>query len=534
MIKDIFFQNPIFLMIIAAIILILSVSFSIQNEKIAKKSLYFSFFNISLAIFCLVGFSGVIKGNSLIENIYSYYVLFNLVYFLIFFIFTFSTFSLKANHYLLFIKSFRESNLNAYYVVDRNERVKDISSTLLEELGLEKNDVIGKKLFKSLNKKTRIQKLNDSESSNKLLERFYLDFKKTANVGDQIVQEIIFLNHEGKEVILKVIIQPVFILGRYKGRTAFGEIKNDFDLLSIEKKLSSSVEDLEGIKEKFIATLEISKEGLFTIDLNENTIWLSDSLKNMLKFKSNIVDLEEYRDLIEPTDRLLYLDKLSGLNLNKEFYNQSYRIKIDNDYHWFEERGKRLFENQNMAVIMGTANPIKNIHFKNSNVDVLDNVTDGSLLANKLRELIEENKYFYLVLFELSNMSELNDKHGWQFGNMVISNYIKKIKESFITENGDIYRLTGIRFAALITNPNKISAIRNGATRDPNFMDIKISYGSITCNLNVKAGVADTEVFGINESSLYIAAEQALNETRKENNVYNTIFYSDLNNKYDN
>ena len=49
--------------------------------------------------------------------------------------------------------------------------------------------------------------------------------------------------------------------------------KTDFDLLAVEKELNERSGELESIRHKFIATLELSEEGLFYIDLDERTIW---------------------------------------------------------------------------------------------------------------------------------------------------------------------------------------------------------------------------------------------------------------------
>ena len=38
---------------------------------------------------------------------------------------------------------------------------------------------------------------------------------------------------------------------------------------------------------------------------------------------------------------------------------------------------------------------------------------------------------------------------------MLMAEYIKKMRMSFVTESGDIFRLSGIEFAVTITDPRK-------------------------------------------------------------------------------
>ena len=84
------------------------------------------------------------------------------------------------------------------------------------------------------------------------------------------------------------------------------------------------------------------------------------------------MDLTDFRRLIEPEDLKKYLALLGDLTINKTQYSTSYRIKVKGNYIWFKEKGKRLFEDVNSAIIMGTLNPMKTKHFQASHIDILD------------------------------------------------------------------------------------------------------------------------------------------------------------------
>src|SRR3989339_1412673 len=216
-------QHPIYPLIITVFTLFLVIIQSIQSEKVLKNRLVIAFFNITIAVMVFVIYQSMIIGNALYENIYIGFNFFVYLLFMITFYASFKTATLKANHYQLFVKSIKNSRWNAYYVVDAKERVKDMSSSLLKEIGMDKDEVIGKKLFNVLNKTIRFKKLNTQEVNNRQLESYYLGYKERAKQGDSEVEELTFLNVDGNPVILHMVMQPVYALGKYKGRICVGE-----------------------------------------------------------------------------------------------------------------------------------------------------------------------------------------------------------------------------------------------------------------------------------------------------------------------
>ncbi|BCR35138.1 diguanylate cyclase domain-containing protein [Mariniplasma anaerobium] len=521
-------QHPIYPLIISIFTLVLVIMQSIQSEKVLKNRLVISFFNIAIAVMVFVIYNNFILTSELYTLLY---IIFN---FLVYFVFilvlyqAFKTSALKANHYQLFVKSIKNSRWNAYYVVDKKERVKDISLSLLQELGIEKEEIIGKKLFNILNKTVRFTRLNGLDINNKQLENYYKNYKENAKPNDSEVQELQFLNDTGDPVILRLVMQPVFALGKYKGRICVGEKKTDFNLLAVEKELNDRNSELESIRHKFIATLELSEEGLFYIDLDERTIWASDALVSSLGLPSNLLDLTDFRRLIEAEDLKKYLALLGDLTINKTQYQTSYRIKIKGRYIWFKEKGKRLFEDTNSAIIMGTLNPMKTKHFQASQIDILDLLKDRNEFMAHMHKLFNDNRYFQLVVFRLQNIPKINEDYGREVGNMFIAEYIKKMSSSFVSESGDIFRITGIEFAITITDPRKMEVLANGVKSNPTFLNLNMQYGSISEALEVFAGIAVGGSDAHEEHQLYQAAYQALKISLNPQFSSHGCYYKDI------
>lgn len=521
-------QHPIYPLVISIFALFIIIIQSIQTEKVLKTRLILAFFNITMSVMVFVVYQNTILSNELYEQIYIGFNFYVYALFLLILYSSFKTATLKANHYQLFVKSIKNSKWNAYYVVDAKERIRDISSSLLAELNVEKDEIIGKKLFSILNKAVRFTKLNGQEINNRSLESYYLRYKETAKPGDSDVEELSFMNFVGNPIILHMVMQPVFALGKYKGRICVGEKKTDFDLLAVEKELNERSFELESIRHKFIATLEISEEGLFYIDLDERSIWASDTLVHMLKLPSNSMDLVDFRHLIEAEDLKKYLAMLGDLTINKTQYATSYRIQVDGRYVWFKEKGKRLFEDTQSAIIMGTLNPMKTKHYLSSNIDELDMLKDHNDMLVTMNKLFRENRYFEFMTIKLKNMPKINELHGREVGNMLMAEYIKKLRSSFVSESGDVFRVSGIEFGVIVTDARKMDLLANGIKSNKTFLNLTMQYGSISVELEVFAGIAIAMSDANDEHQLYQAAVQALKIAENPQFTSHCCFYKDI------
>lgn len=504
------FQHPIYPLVIAVFILILVVMLSLQNQKVFKFLLSLAFLNVAFFTIAFVLYEDTLIGNTTYEHAYIGITFYVYAFFLMMLYQIFRSSTLKANHYQLFVKSIKNSRWNAFYVVDKKERIRDMSQSLLVEIGMDKEDIIGKKLFQVLNKSVRFTRRNNIDMNNRQLESYYLNYKNEAKPGDEEVEEVHFLNESGDPVLLHMVMQPVFSLGKYKGRICIGEKKTDFNVLAIEKELNERNVELESIRHKFIATLDLSEEGLFYIDLDERTLWASDSLVKTLDLPGNLIDLTDFRRLIEAEDLKKYLAILGDLTVNKNQYQTSYRIRVGHQYLWFREKGKRLFEDTSGAIIMGTLNQMKTKHFQASHIDILDGLKDKNEFIAHLHQLFTSSRYFQLVVFKLQNIPKINEDHGREVGNMFMAEYIKKMKESFVSESSDIFRINGIEFAMTVTDPRKIEMLESGIQTNATYLNLSMVYGSISETLEVFSGIAIGGSDAHDEHQLYQAAFQAL------------------------
>lgn len=503
-------QHPIFGLIIAFFIVVFVVTESILKENVLKNRLTFSFINIAIFIVLFFIYETRIVTNEDWLLGYVIYLYFTYFIFLISLYNTFRNAITNASQYQLFIKGVKNTKWNVYYVVDHKERIKDISISLLRELNLDKADVVGKKLFSVFGTKIRFTKLNGEDVNNRTIEKYYNDYKKTVKANDSEDQELHFLNFNGETVILHLNMQPLFALGKYRGRMCVGEKKTDEALMVVERELKKVDHELESIRHKFIATLELSEDGLFYIDLDEKTIWVNDIVRDQLKLPTNILNVDDYRALIDADDIKKYLQVTNDLTPNKASYSVSYRLLVDGQSMWVKEKGKRLFEDKQNAVIMGIMTPMHSKHFRKTGIEILDTIKDENYILPDLKALIKTTRPFQLAIINLKNIPKINEMYGREVGNMLMGQYISKLKQTFVTESSDLYRLSGLEFVLTITDQRKMASLYKGIKAEENHLNMTIEYGSITAELEVFVGVAQMYDDAVNAQDLFQNASLAL------------------------
>lgn len=490
--------HPIFLFIFSILMLIMIILQSLQQEKVFVLRLIFVFiFVFGNATLTYLVFNETIiltSMSTLEQNIYLSYTVFVFLILLYLIISLFKSSTLKSNHYALFIKSMKNSKFNMYFILDQKERLKDISVGFLHELGLEKEDTIGKKLNYIVMKTIRLQQLNNQDATPKELQQFLINYKKTVKPNQTDVLEMIFLNALGERTLIRFIIQPVFVFSKFKGLVAVGEKKTDIELIAVEKELEQSNIELESIRHKFIAVLELTKEGLFSIDLNKQEIWMNEPANRLFQFGNETTPYETFLHRLVKEDQEKRDQIISRLSYEAPSYEFKYRILKENQTIWVSEKGKYLFDHQDEKIIMGTIQEVQTKHFLASNIEILDGLKSYHDIEIDLQKKLHNQQFFDLLFISMHNLNALNLKYGRDVGNMFMSEYIKQMKKTFISETGDIYRMSGSRFIIVITDPRRVDQLEKGLQTGTHFMDVSMQYGTIRDQLQVNAVLMESSL----------------------------------------
>lgn len=129
---------------------------------------------------------------------------------------------------------------------------------------------------------------------------------------------------------------------------------------------------------------------------------------------------------------------------------------------------------------------------------------------------IDLSKAAYILL-DVDNFKEVNDKHGHAFGDKVLVNAAKQLKEHFVHDNSFVFRIGGDEFSVVFEN-----------VTDEQYQDLENCYHKVNKSLgrygvSMSAGVAKGEE-GDTTDSLFRKADKALYES-KENGRDQISFY---------
>ena len=525
---DIFYKYSfLFVSAILSSILFLMVLFhSLQKGKAHKGLLIGTGINLLVTIIWILLYEKVVLNSETLKIIFGIYLLLLLVLFVLLLAVYILISNQKNSGYDQFIDSLNKTTWNVYFVCDKNDRIKEMSDSLLVELGLKKADVLGQKAFDIFDKTIRFTKVDDTDMTNKTLREYYNKFSKSSRPNEEYRREIFFQNCNGQTVVFNLIEKPLFVGKKYRGRLNIGQKKTDQVLASIEKELVDRNQDLESIQYKFIAALEL--EGIFFNDLDTNYIWGNDILVRDLALKDNNISAFDYKQLIHPEDLSIYVNLLDNLTEEHPHYRITYRIKVNGQYEFVKESGKRIFEDSNSRVILGFAKKLKSKFFEKTNVEEVDMVKSFDDLMNDLDTLYREHRIFQLVCINLTTLPEINARSGRQVGNLIMGEYLKKLRDSFLTESSDIYRAGGLVFYFTITDNRKMELFRRAIESDHNAMNLTMNYGNIRAELKVNLGIAEATDDGLNKEELIRNCNLAINTALNPNYKNNYAYYRQL------
>lgn len=409
-----------------------------------------------------------------------------------------------------------------YIILSKNLKIINISKSLLKEFGLKS---LKRYRFRNIiylfNDKIRIYKNNQKNSTNK---EFIIYLKDLLKEKKDFYFSFNFYNFNGNEVELKLFLnnQDSYF------KTLYGNIETNVSNFSSEFKQKELENDFNQIYDKFINVSNLINEGIYIYDLEDQTIWLSSKLKEILDIDQTIEILE-----YEEFKKLIHKDDLKNFNLKLNQHNDlsnlelSYRLLINNKYYWFIEKSRKT-KIDNKTTVISVITLINTKSFVKHNIEILDNLKEEYELPNHIDKLIKDEVPFLLASIKITNLREINEKYSREVANMALSEYIRKIKERFITKSGDIFRLTGSRFQFTITDIRNLGLLKDGFLQNQDYLNMSFNYGGYSFSLNIKAGVSIFRKGCYNTNEVIKGSLSALDVAMDLNYSKNIYIHGDL------
>ena len=288
------YQHPLIPLVFSSLLIVLVIKQCILKRQFLKVRLFYSVILTFISALILVFYPEIQKDEKILNVIQiGMLVIDALVGLVLIFIGENSASKEQFNNDL-----FQTIDTTKFYVVvDKRNKVKEISTLFADDLGISKENAARKNFFNIIENKYHIYKFNGTEVSKNDLNIYFSNMENN-------VTEITFELYDDKGDVFEyyLILKPVYVFGKVKGRLFIGDKKGTEELVGMEKDLAESVDELNIIKSRFITVLERTKEGIFFTDTINKTIWVNNVIANELKLSNNNLPIEDYYKNIHPDD----------------------------------------------------------------------------------------------------------------------------------------------------------------------------------------------------------------------------------------
>ncbi|MCK5762426.1 MAG: diguanylate cyclase, partial [Candidatus Izimaplasma sp.] len=126
-------------------------------------------------------------------------------------------------------------------------------------------------------------------------------------------------------------------------------------------------------------------------------------------------------------------------------------------------------------------------------------------------------------VIHLSNIPNINEKYGRDVGDLMMGEYMKKLRYNFIKDNHSLYRIGGINFALIIKDERKVELIDRALQHGGDLFNLTMVFGGITQTLYPNLGISESNREGKNADQIIEEADEALKITLKDS--YDTNYY---------
>lgn len=298
----------------------------------------------------------------------------------------------------------------------------------------------------------------------------------------------------------------------FKSKIKITQNLTDYDFFELEKELDETKASSELLRLRYISTISLLSEGLIFYDEDLNGLFVTEQFLQITNTKENSISMEDYVSQIHKDDQQAFLQNLKKANKKNPTYEMKYRIKRNGGYVWVEEKGK-VFEFDKKNQIIGAVKGIDIKLFPDTTIHEIDSLPHESQLFQYLNQAMKETEPFYLIMIHLTNIPDINSRFGREVGNLMIAEYIKKMRYHFAKDVNSIFRITGIQFALIIKEQRKYDILYRALQSGGDLVNLALNIGGIQQIVYPNLGIIKHDpwsTYSMNE--LVNLSNKALNE----------------------
>lgn len=278
------------------------------------------------------------------------------------------------------------------------------------------------------------------------------------------------------------------------------------------KQLKKSYDDLEHsydmLRKRFVNTIELFPDGI-AFRTNEGIFGTDDYIK-LLDFEKNEFTFDAFMARMHREDINAYENTLKKTSNKNPYYKTSYRYKIHDKFIWIEEIGRRIIVDRTKTYI----SIIRGLDVKmypKTDIDVLNTMQTDKEFLDHLQSLNRMKTPYTLIFIELANIPKVNEKYGRDIGDLMMGEFLKKLKFNFVKDAQSLYRLSGIRFALILKDQRKYEVLERALSHGGDLMNFDMRYGGVNQSIFPYFGIHHVSMFSQPVNDLVQRAHKALN-----------------------
>ncbi len=310
----------------------------------------------------------------------------------------------------------------------------------------------------------------------------------------------------------------------FKNKIKITQNLTDYDFFELEKELDTVKNASDLLRMRFISTIGLLNEGLIFYEDDLTGLFLTSQASEILETVENQFSMEDYLDYIHPEDQQQYLHAIKKVNKKNPNYEIKYRVKRKETFVWVLEKGKMFIQDKKQHLIAS----IKGLDIKlfpDTGLQELDSLPKEEQLTSLLIQERKEKKVFYLVMIHLTNIPDINKRFGRDVGNLMIAEYIKKMRYHFAREANSIFRLSGIQFALIINDEKKYDVLKRALVSGGELINLRLTIGGIQQMVYPNVGILKNDPWVEYEIQDFIAlANKTLDEAIRNEKHNFSIF----------
>jgi len=291
---------------------------------------------------------------------------------------------------------------------------------------------------------------------------------------------------------------------------------------TLQEKHNALVQESEALRERFVATIDVLKDGLIYHD-HDDRLFFTEPAMDLLGLKDPEMTYESFLAILHPDDQKAYQEHYQkGLKSGKKNLTKV-RVKKGHHYIWLELNGVSVkVDKKNLTVFQVRAVDVR--QFPRTDVDVLNTMLLEDDCDHVLSSLHQSQTPYSVIAMRLSNIPGLNAKYGRDVGDMLMGEFLKKMRYHFIKEDQRLFRLQGILFMMVLTDERKTNIFKTALKEDSGLLQTTMQIGGVNESIYPYFGVVTVKTFGQPALEMKNQAIEALKESLQEQTQENYYF----------